>query len=321
MKVTEQNIKEWSGQTFRTMFTKAITSIAAENPDVVLMVADLGRAMGASGFAESYPERYLQCGIAEQNLIGMAAGLASGGKIPYLTSFAPFATMRCCEQIRVDLAYNDLPVKIIGSESGVSMGVLGTTHFALEDIGVLRSISNLVIISPADGLELVKTMYAVLKLKGPVYIRLGGGKSIPMVYKEDYNFTIGKAVTLKEGTDGTLIATGTMVNKAMEAAESLLKDNLHFGVMNIHTIKPIDEEAIVKAAIETKNIITIEEHNIIGGLGSAVGDVMAQHGVGKLLKIGLPDEFPKTIASYPELLERYGLTSQNIKEKVINLMK
>jgi transketolase len=285
------------------------------------MVADLGRAMGASGFAKSFPERYLQCGIAEQNLIGMAAGLASCGKIPYLTSFAPFATMRCCEQIRVDLAYNNLPVKVIGSESGVSMGVLGTTHYALEDIGVLRSISNLVIISPADGLELVKVMYAVLTLKGPVYIRLGGGKTIPMVYKEDYTFTIGKAVTLKEGTDGTLIATGTMVDKAMKAAEILSNDNIHFRVLNIHTIKPIDEEAIVKAATETKNIITIEEHNIIGGLGSAVGDVMAQHGVGKLLKMGLPDEFPESIASYPDLLERYGLTSRNIAEKVLNLMK
>ena len=322
LRVTQQNVKEWAeNETFRTMFTRTVTDIAGEVPEAVLMVADLGRAMKAAAFISLYPERYIQVGIAEQNLIGVAAGLASCGKIPFVTTFAPFATMRCCEQIRDDVAYTNFNVKIVGSESGVSLGTLGATHYAIEDIGVMRSIPNMVIISPADGAELVKSMQAAARYYGPVYIRMGGSNKLPFVYKDDYEFVLGKAVMLKEGTDCTIIATGTMVSRALDAAVLLEKEGINARVINMHTIKPIDEDAIIKAANDTGLVVTVEEHNIVGGLGSAVGEVMAQNGTGKLVKFGLPDMFASTIAPYNDLLERYGLTSENIALKIRELVK
>jgi transketolase len=238
-------------------------------------------------------------------------GLASSGLTPFLTTFAPFITMRCLEQIR-NAAYANFDIKLIGSESGFSLGTLGVTHYGLEDIGVLRSISGLTIMSPADGVELAKMLEASSKTYGPVYIRLGGTKNLPRVYEDDYKFEIGKAVTLKDGNDAAIIATGVMVAKAMEAVKILSTQGFNVRLINIHTIKPIDKNVILKAAKETKQIVTIEEHNINGGLGSAVADVLAEAGIGTLTKLGIPDAFSNTIAPYEDLLERYGLTPSKI---------
>ncbi|MDO8686460.1 MAG: transketolase family protein [Clostridiales bacterium] len=310
-KITKQNIERWSQEGYRNTFGMAIVEIGKTNQDVVVLTADLAGTTRVIKFAENFPDRFFQAGIAEQNLIGMAAGLASCGKIPVVTTFATFASMRCCEQLRSDVAYTGFNVKVIGVDSGISMGTLGATHNAIEDMGIIRSIPNILILSPCDGLELVKAINAAIEQRGPVYVRMGGGKSLKPVYKENYEFNVGKAVTLREGKDGTIIATGTMVSKALEAADILSGDNISLRVINVHTIKPVDEDIIVKAANETKNIITIEEHSVIGGLGSAVADVMAQAGVGTLIKIGLPDAFGP-IAPYQELLAYYGLTPEKI---------
>ena len=307
--ITKQNIEKWSKEGFRNTFGMAILEAGMRNPDVVVLTADLAGTTRVVEFSEKFPERFYQTGIAEQNLMGMAGGLASCGKIPVVTTFATFASMRCCEQLRSDIAYTGFNVKIIGVDSGIGMGTLGATHNAIEDIGIIRSIPNMVLLSPCDGLELVKALGAAIDYNGPVYVRMGGGESLKPVYEEDYEFKIGKAVTLKEGNDGTIIASGTMVSKALEAAEILSDILLSLRVINVHTIKPIDIEIIVKAAVETKNIITIEEHNVTGGLGSAVADVMAQAGAGILTKIGFPDSFGP-IAPYQELLSYYGLTPE-----------
>ncbi|MDR3644231.1 MAG: transketolase C-terminal domain-containing protein [Clostridia bacterium] len=310
--MTSQSIKDRSGGSYRSIFMDALIDAAEETPEILLLVADLGRAMGASRFSTLFPDRCFQLGIAEQNLIGVAAGMASCGKIPFAATFAPFATMRCLEQIRDDVAYMSLNVKIVGTDSGVSLGTLGTTHYAIEDIGLLRSIPNMVILSPADGAELYQAVFAAAKHKGPVYIRVGGSQQPAAVYQENCNFTIGRAVTLTQGNDAAIIATGTMVERAVQAAEILLRGNIRVRVVNMHTIKPLDDEAVLKAATETGAVVTIEEHNIVGGLGTAVADVMAQNGVGRLLKLGLPDQFSHRIAPYSDMLARYGLSPEEI---------
>jgi transketolase len=316
--ITEQNISSWSKESFRTMLMKSVCDIASDTPELIFLVADLGRAIGASEFCKSYPDRYIEVGIAEQNMMGIAAGLASCGKMPIVTTFAPFASMRCCEQIRTDVAYTNYNVKVVGFETGLSQGTLGTTHYGLEDIGVLRSIANLAIMSPADATETVKMMKAATAHRGPVYIRLNGGRGgIPMAYKSDYDFEIGRGVLMEDGSDGTIIAVGSMVPRALHAADIMRESSVHFRVVNMHTIKPIDEDIIVKAAKETKNIVTVEEHTVTGGLGSAVADVLAQHGVGQLTKAGLPDAFPDTVAPYEDLLDRYGLTAQKLAKKAL----
>lgn len=315
--VNEANIKAWSEAGSRGAFGAAMLDIGAARPDVVVLTADLSDATRVTEFRKRYPDRFINTGIAEQNLIGVAAGMAMAGKTVFATTFAAFAAMRCCEQVRTDVGYQNVNVKILGADGGVVMGTLGNTHYAVEDIAILRAMPNLVILSPADGLEIVKATWAAAEYKGPVYIRLTGGKNNPIVYTRDYEFTIGKAVTLREGGDLTLIATGAMVAQSLAAAGMLKEKGIAARVVDMHTIKPIDAEAIRKAAAETRLVATVEEHSILGGLGAAVAEVMAEiGGAPKLVRIGLPDCFGP-IGTYDEQLERYGLTGPRIAETVL----
>lgn len=316
--ITEENVKTWSELGSRGAFGKVINDIGANDPDVVVLTADLADATKVREFSKLYPERFFQVGIAEQNMIGIASGFALAGKTPFATTFACFASMRVCEQVRTDVCYPQLNVKIVGADGGLVMGTLGTTHYGLEDIGVLRSIPNLVIISPADGAEIVKATWAAARYKGPVYLRLTGGKDLPVIYNQDFDFEIGKAIQLCDGKDVTIIANGAMLYTALQAASLLENKGIHARVLDMHTVKPLDVEAVRKAAQDTRLIVTVEEHSIIGGLGSAVAETLSESGgAPKLIRFGCPDRFGH-IATYKTMLERYGLTETNIASVVMN---
>lgn len=317
MNINEANIKQWSDLGYRDSFGKAILDIGEKCPNVVVLAADLADACRVTAFSKKFPNRFFQVGIAEQNMVGIASGLALNGFVAFTTTFATFASLRSCEQLRTDVAYPKLNVKAIGIDCGVAVGTLGATHYAIEDIGTLRSMPNMIILCPADGLEVAKATWAAALYNGPVYIRLSGGKSAQSVYKEDYNFEIGKAVTLREGYDLTIIATGLMVSRSLRAADILLDKGIKARVINMHTIKPIDSEVIKKAANETKLIVTVEEHNIIGGLGSAIAEILSELGSRpRLIRVALPDEFVH-IGSHEEILDRHGLTYSKIAEKIL----
>ena len=305
---------DWSEYTFRTAITMCITSVAESKPEVMLMVADLGRAMMGEIFSKRFPQRYIQAGIAEQNLIGMAAGLASCGKIPFAATFAPFATMRCCEQIRDDAAYTGFNVKIVGHDCGIVLGTLGVTHYGIEDMGVMRSIPQMTIISPADGPELYEAVWQAAEIDGPVYLRVSGGISMPDVYEGStaYRADMHKATVLREGGDITLVATGTAVHTCLEAAKLLEAEGISACVINVRMVKPIDAETVSAAVLKTRHVVTVEEHSVCGGLGTAVAEVLAEAGHGRLVRIGLPDAFSYRIGSYDDLLKRYGLTARQI---------
>lgn len=254
-------------------------------------------------------------------MIGIASGLALAGKTVFATTFAAFAAMRCCEQVRTDMCYQKANVKLVGADAGVVMGTLGNTHYAVEDISIIRAMPNIIILSPADGLEIVKATLAAAKYNGPVYIRLTGARNNPIVYEEDYNFEIGKAITVREGKDVTIFATGAMVSISIGAGDLLLDKGISVKVVDMHTIKPIDADIIRKAVRETELIISVEEHNVLGGLGAAIAEVIAEEGnAPPLVRIGLPDRFGP-IGTYTEQLQRYGLTAENIADTIISNLK
>ncbi len=314
--VNATTAKNWSELGERGTFGNTIIEAANEMPEVVVVTADLADATKVREFSKTFPERFFQVGIAEQNMVGVAAGLALYGKTVFATSFACFSSMRVCEQVRTDVAYPKLNVKIIGSHAGYVMGTLGTTHYAIEDIAIMRAIPNMVILSPADGAEVMKATYAAARYDGPVYLRFTGGENHPIVHTEEFDFEIGKAITLKEGRDLTIIATGSLVAEVLGAAQLLEKDGISARVLDMHTLKPLDVELVSKAARETGIIFTAEEHNIIGGLGSAVAEVMAEDGsAATLVRIGVHDEFVH-IATYHTLLERCGFTAQKIYQTI-----
>ena len=287
----------------------------------LLLQQILSDATRITEFSKRFPKKFLNVGIAEQNLVGIASGMALAGKTVFATTFAAFAAMRSCEQLRTDMGYQQANVKLVGADGGVVMGTLGNTHYAVEDISIVRALPYVVLLSPADGLEIVKATLAAAEYKGPVYIRLTGAANNPIVYREEYEYKIGKAITIAEGKDVTLIATGTMVATALEAARLLQDAGVSARVVDMHTIKPLDEEAVRKAARETGLIATIEEHSILGGLGGAVAEVMAEMGnAPKLVRIGLPDSFGP-IGTYLEQLERYGLTGRQIADKILLKLK
>lgn len=317
--ITPENVASWNTK-MRPMFGKIMNELVKERSDVVLVVADSGRACGISGF-ESAPDRFVDCGIAEQNMVGVAAGLARCGKRPVIFAFAPFACERGFEQIRVDVAYSNQNVVIVGGESGVGMGTQGVTHFGWEDLAVMRSLPNMTVLCPADNAELVQCMRAALAHKGPVYIRMHGGKPRP-IHREEYEFKIGKAITLRDGDDTAIIATGTPVAMALEAADLLAAEGVSCGVVDMHTLKPIDTELISGLAARVPCLVTIEEHSIVNGLGSAVADVLAAVGGGcRLDKMGLPDQYPSTVSPYPDMMREYGLTAPDLAERVRRLRR
>ncbi len=303
-----------SSMATRDAYGEALKILGKENENIVVLDADLSSSTKTKVFAQEYPERFINVGIAEQNLMGIAAGIATTGKIPFASTFAMFATGRAFEIIRNSIAYPKLNVKIAATHAGLTVGEDGASHQALEDISVMRTIPNMTVICPADGVEAKSAVLKAAEYEGPVYIRLGRSK-VPTIFEEGkYEFEIGKAVQIKDGDDVTLIATGVMVSRALEAAEMLEKEGIKARVINMSTIKPIDREIIVKAAKETKGIVTAEEHNIIGGLGSAVSEVVTDECPAVVKRVGTEDVFGES-GNGDVLLEKYGLTAENIAKK------
>ncbi len=282
--------------------------------DIVVMDADLSKSTKTDTFKKEFPDRFINCGIAEANMVSTAAGLATCGKTVFVSTFAMFAAGRAFEQIRNAVCYPNLNVKIGATHAGISVGEDGATHQPIEDIALMRAIPNMVVISPADAVESIAAVEAAIKHNGPVYLRFGR-LGVPTINDEaTYKFEIGKGVQLKDGSDVTIIANGLMVPDALTAADMLAEEGINARVINIHTIKPIDEDIIVKAAEETGAIVTAEEHNIIGGLGSAVAEVLAEKCPAPLVRVGINDKFGKS-GKPAQLLKEYGLTPENIVAK------
>ena len=303
----------------RDAYGEALKILGQTHENVVVLDADLSSSTKTAGFAKENPDRFINVGIAEQNLIGTAAGLAAAGKIPFASSFAMFATGRAFEVIRNSVAYPELNVKIAATHAGLTVGEDGASHQALEDISIMRSIPNMTVICPADGVEAKAAVLAAADFKGPVYIRLGRSKT-PLIFNEDdYKFEIGRGLMSSEGTDATIIATGIMVDKAINAKKLLAQEGIDVRVINIHTIKPIDKSIIIDAAKETGCIVTAEEHNIIGGLGSAVTEVVSENYPVPVKRIGVNDSFGES-GTGDALLEKYGLTTEHLVQAVKNII-
>ena len=298
----------------RESYGEALALLADTNKDVVVLDADLSKSTKTELFLKKAPDRFFDCGIAEGNMIGVAAGLAAAGKIPFASSFAMFAAGRAFEQIRNSVGYPHLNVKICATHAGISVGEDGATHQCCEDIGLMRTIPGMVVISPADDLETKEAIKAVADYQGPVYMRLGRLAVEDVNDPDTYKFEIGKGVTLKDGKDLTIIANGLMVSKAMEAAKTLEAEGVSARVINIHTIKPLDKELVVKAAKETGLIITAEEHNIVGGLGEAVCAAVCEECPVPVVRVGVEDVFGSS-GPAEKMLEVFGLTAENIVNK------
>ncbi|SHH48710.1 transketolase family protein [Tepidibacter thalassicus] len=298
----------------REAYGNALVKLGKENENVVVLDADLSKSTKTAGFKKEFPERFFNMGIAEQNLVGTAAGLSTAGKIPFASTFAMFAAGRAFEIIRNSVCYPKLNVKICATHAGISVGEDGASHQSVEDVAVMRSIPNMTVIVPADGVETEKVIFEIAKYNGPVYVRLGRS-AVPTIFDESYEFKIGKGIEIKEGNDATVIACGIMVNEAVKAHEILKEEGISLRVINMPTIKPIDSDIIVKAAKETKAIVTAEEHNIIGGLGSAVSEVLAENCPVPMKRVGVKDTFGES-GTPAELLEKYGLTADEIVKAV-----
>lgn len=307
----------------REAYGKALAELGKVNSKVVVLDADLSKSTKTADFKAVHPDRFFNMGIAESNMMGVAAGLSTCGKIPFVSTFAMFAAGRAFEQIRNSICYPNLNVKICATHAGLTVGEDGASHQAIEDLSLMRSIPNMTVINPADGVETEAAIKAIAEHYGPCYVRLGRMAVANVNDPETYKFELGKGVELRQGNDLAIIATGIMVEAAIEAAESLKEQGIVARVINIHTLKPIDREVILKAAKETGAIVTAEEHNIIGGLGSAVCEVVSEEQPVPVIRIGVKDVFGES-GKPNELLEAYGLTSKEIVDaakKVISLKK
>ena len=299
----------------RESFGETVTALAAEYPEIVVLDADLAAATKTGIFKKAYPERFFDCGIAECNMVGVAAGLATCGKIPFISSFAMFAAGRNFEQVRNSIGYPHLNVKIGATHAGITVGEDGATHQCNEDIALMRTIPGMTVIVPSDDVEARAAVRAALEMNGPVYLRFGRA-AVPVINdKPDYKFEIGKGVVLKEGKDVTIIATGICVDSALGAAEKLAADGIDAEVINIHTIKPLDEELVLASAKKTGKVVTVEEHSVIGGLGSAVCDVLSEKAPTKVCKIGMYDRFGES-GPAAALVAKYGLDAEGVYKKV-----
>lgn len=298
----------------RDAYGKALLTLGAENPKVVVLDADLSKSTKTADFGKKYPERFFNMGIAESNLLGTAAGLATAGKIPFASTFAIFAVGRAFEQIRNSIAYPKLNVKIAATHAGITVGEDGGSHQAIEDVAIMRAVPNMVVLVPADGEETRQVVLAAAEYKGPVYIRMGR-LALPVLFGEEYRFEIGKANVLQEGTDVAIMANGVMVSMALEAAAELAAEGISVSVVNVASVKPLDEETIVRVAKQTKAVVTAEEHNIIGGLGSAISEVLGEKQPTPMVRVGLRDTFGES-GRPQELLEKFGLTKENLVKAV-----
>ncbi len=299
----------------RDSYGNALAELGKEYDNLVVLDADLAGATKTSVFQKAFPNRHIDCGIAEANMTGIAAGMATCGKIPFASSFAMFSAGRAFEQVRNSIGYPHLNVKIGATHAGISVGEDGATHQCNEDIALMRTIPGMVIINPADDVEARAAVRAACEYEGPVYLRFGR-LAIPVINDEaTYRFEIGKGVILKEGTDVTIVATGLCVSESLEAAKLLEEEGISAQVINIHTIKPLDEELIVAAAKKTKKVVTVEEHSIIGGLGGAVSELLSEKAPTQMLRIGVMDTFGES-GPATELIKKYGLDAKSIYEKV-----
>lgn len=299
----------------RESFGEALCALAETNPDIVVLDADLAEATKTGIFKKKYPERFIDCGIAECNMVGIAAGLATCGKIPFAASFAMFSAGRAFEQVRNSVGYPHLNVKIVGSHAGISVGEDGATHQCCEDIALMRSIPGMVVLNPADHYEMQAAVKAAVEYVGPVYIRLGRLAVESVNNNDDYAFEIGKGITLRDGKDITIIATGLLVQEAVKAAKALEAAGIDARVLDIHTIKPLDTELVLKAAQETGRIVVAEEHNVIGGLGEAVSSYLSEACPTPVTKIGVYDKFGHSGPAV-DLLKEFGLSAENIEVTV-----
>lgn len=307
----------------REAYGKALVKLSNINDKVVVLDADLSKSTKTAEFKAAAPERFINMGIAEANMMGVAAGLATCGKIPFASSFAMFAAGRAFEQIRNSICYPKLNVKVCATHAGLTVGEDGATHQSVEDISLMRSIPNMVVINPADAVETEAAILAVAEYQGPCYVRLGRLAVETINDADNYKFEIGKGITLADGNDVTIAATGMMVQLALQAKEELSKEGINARIINIHTIKPIDSELLVKAAKETGAIVTAEEHSIIGGLGSAVAEAVSEECPVPVVKVGIKDTFGES-GKPDQLLEKYGLTAEaivNSAKRAISLKK
>ncbi|MCI8956931.1 MAG: transketolase family protein [Eubacterium sp.] len=302
----------------RESYGNALVEIGKEHDDLVVLDADLAAATKTGIFKKEFPDRHIDCGIAEANMMGIAAGLSTCGKVPFASTFAMFAAGRAFEQVRNTIGYPHLNVKIGATHAGISVGEDGATHQCNEDIALMRTIPGMTIINPCDDIEARAAVKAAYEMEGPVYLRFGR-LAAPVINKEDYQFEIGKGVMMREGSDVTIVATGLMVSNALEAAEKLVDDGINAEVINIHTIKPLDEDIIIESAKKTGRVITVEEHSVIGGLGSAVCDVLCEKCPTPVTKLGVNDMFGHSGPAL-ELLKEFKLDGDGIYSQVKNIM-
>ena len=315
IQITKRDAKIWSRMGARATYGMAITEMARQRDDFYVMSADLCQSSGLFKFREEFPDRFINSGIAEQNLIGVAAGLAKDGTCIFASSFSPFITMRACEQVRMNMGYMQLNVKTVGLGSGLIMAQLGNSHYGIEDGSVMRAIPGITVVNPADGVEIMKTVEALCDYPHPAYLRLTGGPGLPIVYEDDIDFQIGKAIQVREGKDIAIIACGTMVFYAKQAAEILTEKGIEASVIDMHTIKPLDTAA-VDAELGKKLIVTVEEATIVGGLGSAVAEHLASKKKKPAqLMLGIKDTYPHA-GTYQYLLENCRLTGPQIAEDI-----
>lgn len=303
----------------RESYGKALAELGEIHEDIVVLDADLAAATKTGIFKKAFPERHLDCGIAEGNMMSVAAGISTTGKVPFASTFAMFAAGRAFEQVRNSIGYPHLNVKIGATHAGISVGEDGATHQCNEDIALMRSIPGMVVISPSDDIEARAAVKAAYEYEGPVYMRFGR-LAVPVINdKEDYKFEIGKAITLKEGKDVTILTTGLPVSNCLEVAKELEKEGISAEVINIHTIKPLDKEAVLESAKKTGHVITVEEHSILGGLGGAVAEVVAEAGVARVSRIGIKDVFGESGPAL-ELLHKYELDTPGIYKQIKELL-
>lgn len=320
IKVNPINIKIWSKLGSCGALGIAANELAEQDDRIVFLTADLCNYSGLDRYSKNYPDRFINVGIAEENLINISAGMAKRGFRPYCTTYGTFASMRCADQVRVSMGYMEMNVKLVGLTSGLSVGILGATHISSEDISVFRTIPNITILSPADSFETIKAVLASNLINGPCYIRLTGTLNNPIVYQDDYEYVVGKAIKLMNGDDIGIIATGTMVYNALEVAKLLEKEGVTCAVYDMHTIKPLDTDAI-DSLKKSKLIVSIEEHSIYGGLGSSIAEyISSKKGFSTLLILGLEDRYPHA-ASYDYLIDEYGLSIDKIFNRILKEYK
>ena len=303
----------------RQAYGEVLVEIGETNQNLVVMDADLSKSTMTASFSKAYPERFFNMGIAEQNLFGVAAGLAASGKTVVASTFAMFAAGRAFEIIRNSICYPKLNVKVCATHAGITVGEDGASHQAVEDLALMRSIPGMTVLNPSDGTSAKKAVKAAVEMNGPCYVRLGRA-AVPVLYDEGLEFQIGKGILLREGSDVTVVATGIMVNEAVMAAKTLEAEGISVRIIDMHTLKPIDEEILIQAAKETKGIVTAEEHNIIGGLGSAVAEVLAQNAPVKMKMVGIRDTFGES-GKPAELMEKYHLTAADIVQACKEILK